>query len=170
MRACQPKDVKRREWWNAPVCWGEREKECRHMVGGGGERERAHAHGGGRGRALEQERRVHARRGERGEERERARESKRKSARMREKGRGRREREKALWPLLLYVFLLPLGLPYANWAYLGVLFFLSEVFTPVLGPSFDLPLFYFHGLFPSLSFSHHHFGLLFPILTPNNCT
>ena len=27
-----------------------------------------------------------------------------------------------------------------------------------------LPLFYFHGLFPSLSFSHHHSVLLFPIL------
>ena len=42
---------------------------------------------------------------------------------------------------------------------------LPEVLTPVLGPSFDLPLFYFRGLFPSLSFSHRHFGLLFPILT-----
>ena len=42
---------------------------------------------------------------------------------------------------------------------------LSEVLTPVLGSFFDLPLFYFHGLFSSLSFSHHHFGLLFPILT-----
>ena len=31
--------------------------------------------------------------------------------------------------------------------------------------SLDLPLFYFCGLFPSLSFSHRHFGLLFPILT-----
>ena len=31
--------------------------------------------------------------------------------------------------------------------------------------SSDLSLFYFHGFFPSLSFSHHHFGLLFPILT-----
>ena len=31
--------------------------------------------------------------------------------------------------------------------------------------SLDLPLFYFHGLYPSLSFSHHHSGLLFPILT-----
>ena len=30
---------------------------------------------------------------------------------------------------------------------------------------FDLPLFYFRWLFPSLSFSHHHFGLLFSILT-----
>ena len=42
---------------------------------------------------------------------------------------------------------------------------LPEVLTPVLGPSFDLPLFYFRGLFPSLSFSHRHFWLLFPILT-----
>ena len=31
--------------------------------------------------------------------------------------------------------------------------------------SLALPLFYFRGLFPSLSFSHHHSGLLFPILT-----
>ena len=29
----------------------------------------------------------------------------------------------------------------------------------------DLPLFYFHGLFSALSFSHHHSGLLFLILT-----
>ena len=42
---------------------------------------------------------------------------------------------------------------------------LPEVLTLVLGPFFDLSLFYFHGLFPSLSFSHCHFGLLFPILT-----
>ena len=42
---------------------------------------------------------------------------------------------------------------------------LPEVLTPVLGPSFDLPVFYFHGLFPSSSFSHCHFGLLFPVLT-----
>ena len=53
--------------------------------------------------------------------------------------------------LLLYVFpppgpaLCKLGQP-------RVLFVLPEVLTPVLGPSFDLPLFYFHGLFPSLSF------------------
>ena len=31
--------------------------------------------------------------------------------------------------------------------------------------SLDLPLFCFCGLLPSLSFSHHHYGLLFPILT-----
>ena len=41
---------------------------------------------------------------------------------------------------------------------------LPEVLTPVLAPFFDLPLFYFHRLSPSLSFSHRHFGLLFPIL------
>ena len=46
-----------------------------------------------------------------------------------------------------------------------VLFVLPEVLTPVLKPSFDLPFFYFCGLFPSLPFSHCHFGLLFPILT-----
>ena len=42
---------------------------------------------------------------------------------------------------------------------------LSEVLTPVLRPSFDLSLFCFRRLLPSLSFSHRHFGLLFPILT-----
>ena len=34
-----------------------------------------------------------------------------------------------------------------------------------LGSSLQSSLFYFRGLFPSLSFSHHHPGLLFPILT-----
>ena len=34
-----------------------------------------------------------------------------------------------------------------------MLFVLSEVLNLVLGPSFDLPLFYFHGLFPSVSFA-----------------
>ena len=47
----------------------------------------------------------------------------------------------------------------------GVLLVLAEVLTLVLGPSLDLPLFCFPGLFPSLCFSHRHFGLLFPILT-----
>ena len=67
------------------------------------------------------------------------------------------ERELALAPLFIR-FSLPgpvlckLGQP-------GVLFVFPEVLTPVLGP-----LFYFRGLFPSLSFSHHHFGLLFPVL------
>ena len=73
MRACQPKDLKRREWRST---WergrergGEREKERTHA--GEEEREREHTHAG--------------------------------------------ESERALWLLLLYVFL-HLGLPYANWA------------------------------------------------------
>ena len=36
-------------------------------------------------------------------------------------------------------FFLHLVLPNANWAQPGVLFVLPEVFTLVLGPSFDLP-------------------------------
>ena len=50
-------------------------------------------------------------------------EGERKSACMWERKRekehkhmGEKEREKALWLLLLYVFFLHLGLPYANWA------------------------------------------------------
>ena len=78
-----------------------------------------------------------------------------------------RERPPALWLLLLYVFP-PSGPALCEVGQPGVLFVLPEVLTPVLGPSFDLPLFHFHGLFPSLSFSHRHFGLLFPIL-PNSC-
>ena len=58
-------------------------------------------------------------------------------------------------------FLLPLSLPYINWASQeGCLFYQRFSLR-----SSDLPLFYFHGLFPSLSFSHHCFGLLFPIVT-----
>ena len=55
------------------------------------------------------------REGERGREREREkeREKERESERMHS---GERVREKALWLLLLYVFFLHLGLPYANWA------------------------------------------------------
>ena len=91
-------------------------------------------------------------------------ESERGRERERAHTRGReRERESALAPPFI-CFFLHLGLPYANWAYSGVLFVLPEVFTLVLRPSFDLSLFYFRGLFPSLSFSHRHFGLLFPIL------
>ena len=66
---------------------------------------------------------------------------------------GDREREQVLAPLPGPV-LCKLGQP-------GVLFVLPEVLTPVLGPSFVL----FSRAFPSRSFSHHHFGLLFPILT-----
>ena len=57
-------------------------------------------------------------------------------------------------------FLLLLRLPYVNWASQeGCLFYLRSSLR-----SSDLPLFYICGLFP-LSFSHCHFGLLFPILT-----
>ena len=74
---------------------------------------------------------------------------------------GEREKELAL-ALLFICFSLPgpvlckLGQP-------GGLFVLPEVLTLVLRPF----LFYFHELFPSLSFSHRHFGLFFPILPPN---
>ena len=79
------------------------------------------------------------------------------------------ERELALAPLYIYVyiyiyiffFFLSLGLSYVNWASQECcLFYLRFSLR-----SLDLPLFYFHGLFPSRSFSHHHSGLLFPILT-----
>ena len=70
-----------------------------------------------------------------------------------------RERESQLWLLFLYVYL-SLGLSCVNWASQECcLFYLrSSVWSS------DLLLLYFHGLFPSLSFSHRHFGLLFPIL------
>ena len=58
-------------------------------------------------------------------------------------------------------FLLPLGLPCVNFASQECcLFYLRSSLR-----SSDLPLFYFPGLFPSLSFSPCHFGFLFPILT-----
>ena len=76
--------------------------------------------------------------------------------------RWRDERESSiLAPLFMCFFLLLLSLLWVNWASqegcsLHLRFSLR---------SSDLPLFYFHGLFPSLSFSHCHSGLLFPILT-----
>ena len=61
---------------------------------------------------------------------------------------------------LYMFFLLPLSMPYINWAsQQGCLFYQKFSLR-----SSDLPLFYFYGLFP-LSFSHHCFGLLFPVLT-----
>ena len=58
-------------------------------------------------------------------------------------------------------FLLPLNLPCVNWSSQeSCLFHLRSS----LGSS-GLPVFYFHRLAPSLSFSHCHFGLLFHILT-----
>ena len=63
------------------------------------------------------------------------RENERESARMRE-----RESVRKRFGSSFYMFFsLHLGLPYANWAQPGVLFVLPEVFTLVLGPSFDLP-------------------------------
>ena len=68
--------------------------------------------------------------------------------------------ERAL-SLLCYMVFPPLGWPCVNRAsQRHCLFCLRSSLR-----SSDLPLFCFHGLFPSLSFSHHHSGLLFPILT-----
>ena len=77
--------------------------------------------------------------------------------------RRERKRESPLAPLFI-CFFLPPGPALCN---LGLVrsAVLPEVLTPVLGPSFDLSLFYFRGLFPSLSVSYRPFGLLFPILT-----
>jgi len=73
----------------------------------------------------------------------------------------RRERPLAFWLLFLCFFLLPLSLPYVNWANQEYcLFHLRSSLR-----SSDLPLFCFRRLYPSLSFSHCHSGLLFPILT-----
>ena len=94
------------------------------------------------------------------EERERERERENEHVRV---GERERERTPARW-LLFLCFFLPLGLPYVNWASQECCFFClrSSLWSS------DLPLFYFCGLFPSLSFSHCHSGLLFPILTTNN--
>ena len=70
----------------------------------------------------------------------------------------------ALW-LPLFMFFPPPGPALCKLGQPGVLFVLPEVFTLVLRPFFDFPLFYFQRVFPSLSFSHHHSGLLFPIQT-----
>ena len=59
-----------------------------------------------------------------------------------------------------YMFFLPLGLPYVKWASQECLFYLRSSLR-----SSDFPLLHFLRLFPSLSFSHHHSGFLFPILT-----
>ena len=79
-------------------------------------------------------------------------------------GVGQPEREASPWfnfgSTFYMFFLLPLRLPCINWASQeGCLFYLRFSLQ-----SLDLPLFYFRRLFPSLSFSHHHSGLLFPIL------
>ena len=62
---------------------------------------------------------------------------------------------------LFICFLLCLGLPNIKWASQECcLFYLRSSLQ-----SSELPLFCFHRLFPSLSFSHHHSGLLFSIVT-----
>ena len=74
------------------------------------------------------------------------------------KWEGGRGGESPLAPLFMF-FPSP-GPALCKWAWPGVLIDLkSSLQSP------DLLLFYFCELFPSLSFSHHHFGLLFPILT-----
>ena len=79
-----------------------------------------------------------------------------------EGSRTQNKRGAKFWLLFLYFFfLLPLSLPYVNWAsQKGYLFHLRYSILPL-----DLPLFNCLGLLHSLSFSHHHFGLFLPILT-----
>ena len=82
-----------------------------------------------------------------------------KSRGMRACGGGGGETPGPLAPLFICLSL-PLGLPYINWAS-------QECCLSYLRSSLrasDLPLFCVLGLSPSLSFSHHHSGLLFPIL------
>ena len=72
------------------------------------------------------------------------------------------ESESWLWLFYLYVSL-SLGLSYVNWASQECcLFYLRSSLQ-----SSDLLLFHFHGLFPSLSCSHRHFGLLSLFYLPN---
>ena len=80
----------------------------------------------------------------------------------------KRERESEPFGSSFYIFFLPPGPALCK---LGLTrsAVLPEVLTPVLGPSFDLPLFYFRGLFPSLSFSHRHLDSCFLSYLPNNC-
>ena len=82
-----------------------------------------------------------------------------RNAKRREKEKERvqaRDQPLAFWLLFLHVFPPP-GLPYVNWA--------SQECCLSSPWSSDLSLFYFLGLFPSLSFSHCPTGLLFPVLT-----
>ena len=78
-----------------------------------------------------------------------------------EGGLTQKKRGAQFGPLFIYVFLLSLSLPYANWASQeGCLFPPSFSLS-----SSDFLLFHFRRLCLSLSFSHGHFGLIFPILT-----
>ena len=76
-------------------------------------------------------------------------------------GERQRARESSSPLAILFMFFLPLGLTYVNWVSQECcLFYLRSSLW-----SSDLPLFYFCGLFSSLSFSHRHSGLHFLILT-----
>ena len=75
--------------------------------------------------------------------------------------RGRKRETPQPFGSSFYMFFLPLGLPYINWARQECCLFCLRSSLQ----SSDLPLFYFCGLFPSLSFGHQRFGLLCPILT-----
>ena len=84
---------------------------------------------------------------------------------------GRPKRQEKRGPQLKFgssfcvLFLLPLGLPCVNQdSQEGRLLYLRSSLW-----SLDLPLFYFWGLFPSMTFSHCHFGLpFFLFYLPNN--
>ena len=77
------------------------------------------------------------------------------------------EEKREPWPLGSFFlgFFLALGLPYVNWASQECcLFYLrSSLWSSDFALTFLCSV--FMGFFPSLSFSHHHFGLLFSILT-----
>ena len=79
------------------------------------------------------------------------------------KRRAPRERERDSFPFgsSFYMSFPPPGSALCKLDQPGALFVLPEDLTP----SWDLPLFYICWLFPSLSFSCCHSGLLFPNLT-----
>ena len=79
-----------------------------------------------------------------------------------EKSAPAHSRERALWLLFLYVFV---SSPWACPMHIGLGQECWDFYLKSSLWSSDLPLFYFRVLFPSLSFRHHYFGLLFSILT-----
>ena len=80
-----------------------------------------------------------------------------------------KERPQSWLPLFNSFVSSPQNLPYANWASQeGGVFVSPEFLTSVCEFSFvPFLCFCLFVCFPSLSFSHCHFGLLFPILTTN---
>ena len=79
-----------------------------------------------------------------------------------QKKRREEKPEAQFWLLFLYIFSPPPEPDLCKLDQPGGLFVLPEVLTLVLGLSFVL---FFVGFSPSLSFSHHYSGRLFPILT-----